>query len=538
MASANNSKPKPSAPVIILDDGGPGNRKLLIWSLPAVFISVFVHVFLLGVFFLFSPSPPVNAVEKVDEQNLQAEQVVEEKKDPFLTDDVDPAMQEVDTDIQYMAERKADVSVPGSVNPDEAVGIKDGDKSTPPTNLPAPGGFGGKGQGGAIELNSGIGNSMAVGEIGGYGPKGLPLAGTFYGRSGATREYALREGGGTGESEAAVARGLKWLARNQSQDGHWAIDGAFKDKGTPNDVAGTAFGLLPFLAGGKAHKLLKGQKASENPYDKTVMRGLEFLKRRQDPRKGDFGGGMYAHGLATIAMCEAYGMTQDPNLRPYAQKAVNFIVFAQHPSNGGWRYAPGQEGDTSVTGWQVMALKSAQMAGLVVPSQTMQKAIYYLNSCMDSSNKGYGYTGVGSTPTMSAVGLLCRQYLQSWGPQKLEMIEGVKNHIRSHQPTKTNLPQIGGCYFYYYATQVMHHYGGEAWKEWNKGMREALIATQDRDQSKATHGSWNSQGHAHANAGGRLMVTSLNLLTLEVYYRYLPLYYRDAGMKAEAALNR
>ncbi len=357
MASANNSKPKASAPVIVLDDGGPNNRKLLLWSLPAIFVSVFVHVFLLGVFFLFSPSPQVTAVEKVDEQSLQAEQVVEEKKDPFLTDDVDPAMQDVDTDIQYMAERKADVSVPGSVNPDEAVGIKDGDKSTPPTNLPAPGGFGSKGQGGAMELTSGIGNSMAVGEPGGYGPRGLPLAGTFYGRSGATREYALREGGGTGDSEAAVARGLKWLARTQSPDGHWAVDGAFKDKGTRNDVAGTAFGLLPFLAGGKAHKLLKKQKASENPYDKTVMRGLEFLKRRQDPRKGDFGGGMYAHGLATIAMCEAYGMTQDPNLRPYAQKAVNYIVFAQHPTNGGWRYSPGQEGDTSVTGWQVMALE-------------------------------------------------------------------------------------------------------------------------------------------------------------------------------------
>jgi hypothetical protein len=498
---------------------------------PAVFVSVFVHAFLLGVFFLFSPSAPAAQTEKVDDQNLQAEQVVEEKKDPFLSIDVDPAMQEIDTDIQYMAERKADVSVPGSVNPDQAVGIQDGDKSAPPTNLPAPGGFGGKGQGGAIELNSGIGNSMAVGEIGGYGPKGLPLAGTFYGRSGATREYALREGGGTGASEAAVARGLKWIAKQQSPDGHWSLDGAFKDKGTPNDIAGTAFGLLPLLAGGKTHK-----PAKDNPYDKTVSRGLEYLKRRQDGKKGDFGGGMYAHGLATIAVCEAYGLTQDPNLRPYAQKAVNFIVFAQHPSNGGWRYAPGQEGDTSVTGWQVMALKSAQMAGLDVPSQTMQKAIYYLNQCMSPADKGYGYTGQGSTPTMSAVGLLCRQYLQSWGPQKLEMIEGVKNHIRVAQPNPKALQK--NVYFYYYATQVMHHYGGEAWKEWNKGMRDGLIATQESKEDSPNFGSWNSAGDPHGGAGGRLMVTSLNLLTLEVYYRYLPLYYRDAGAKKDEAVQK
>src|SRR5438270_198515 len=85
--------------------------------------------------------------------------------------------------------------------------LNDGGKSAPPTNLPAPGGFGGQGQGGAIDLSSGIGNSNAVGEIGGYGPKGLPLAGTFYGRSGSTREFALINGGGTGKSEAAVARG-------------------------------------------------------------------------------------------------------------------------------------------------------------------------------------------------------------------------------------------------------------------------------------------------------------------------------------------
>ncbi len=379
---------------------------------------------------------------------------------------------------------------------------------------------------------------MAVGEIGGYGPKGLPLAGTFYGRSGATREYALREGGGTGESEAAVARGLQWIARQQSTDGHWALDGAFKDKGTPNDVAGTAFGLLPLLAGGKAHKLLKNQKASENPYDKTVARGLEYLKRHQDAKKGDFGGGMYAHGLAAIAMCEAYGLTQDPNLRPYAQKAVNFIVFAQHPSNGGWRYAPGQEGDTSVTGWQVMALKSAQMAGLDVPSQTMQKAIYYMNSCMSPTDRGYGYTGQGSTPTMSAVGLLCRQYLQAWGPQKLEMIEGVKNQIRKPEllPNGKNLQK--NIYFYYYATQVMHHYGGEAWKEWNKGMRDGLVKSQETTKDSPNFGSWSSMGDPHGGAGGRLMITSLNLLTLEVYYRYLPLYYRDAGVKKDDVVNK
>jgi hypothetical protein len=541
--SSNNSKPTRSAPVIVLNDGGPSDLvRLIIRLVPAAFISVFLHIVILGIFFLFlGMRGEAAATEVVDNsQSVAADTPTEEKKDPFLSVDVDPAMQEVDTDIQYMADRKADVSVPGSVNPNEAVGILDGDKSAPPTNLPAPGGFGGKGQGGAIELSSGIGNSLAVGEIGGYGPKGLPLAGSFYGRSGATREYALREGGGTGESEAAVARGLKWIARQQDPgSGKWMLDSPkFKDRGTANDVAATAFGLLPLLGGGKAHKLLKGQKAADNPYDKVVLKGLNFLKSRQDPKKGDFGGGMYSHGLATIAICEAYGLTQDPNLRPYAQKAVNFIVQAQHVSNGGWRYAPNQEGDTSVTGWQVMALKSAQMAGLDVPDTSMKLAQRYLNNCMSETDYGYGYVGKGSSPTMSAVGLLCRQYLQGWGSQKLEMIQGVKNHVSNRNPTKDNLRQIGGCYYYYYATQVMHHYGGEAWKTWNKGMRDALVATQDTNEKTDNYGSWDSSGDPHGTSGGRLMITSLNLLTLEVYYRYLPLYYRDAGAKADPAVNR
>lgn len=414
------------------------------------------------------------------------------------------------------------MSWPGQVNPLESVGIMDGDKSAPPTNLPAPGGLGNVGQGGVIDSAFGKATSNAVGEAGGYGLKGMPLAGTFYGRSGATREFALVNGGGTKESEAAVVRGLLWLKRNQSSDGRWLLDGNFKDRGSPNDIAGTAFGLLPLLAAGKTHKASKDNK----DFDKPVEKGLLYLIRKQNKRDGNFGGGMYAHGLASIAMCEAYGMTQDPALRRPAQMAVNYIVKAQH-SAGGWRYSPGQPGDTSVVGWQVMALKSAQMAGLDVPEVVMRKAQAYLNSCEDSTN-GYGYTGPGPTPTMSAVGLLCRQYLQSWGPQNLKLIKGISNHL------KTNPPGTKNIYYFYYATQVMHHFGGSDWTEWNKKMQKYLLEGQDKTTGPNA-GSWDSTGDGHAASGGRVMVTSLSLLTLEVYYRHLPLYFREAGGAKMAA---
>jgi hypothetical protein len=188
-------------------------------------------------------------------------------------------------------------------------------------------------------------------------PPRKPVPGSIYGRTGTIREKALREGGGTTASEAAVALGLEWLAKQQSPDGRWRLDGDFNDRGTANDVAGTALGLLPFLGAGKTH--------SERPYDKVVEKGLLFLLRKQDRQTGAIGGGMYTHALATIALAEDYGMTSYPSLGRYVQRAVDYIVKAQH-KGGGWRYAPGQAGDTSVTGWVVQALVTAKMAGLEV----------------------------------------------------------------------------------------------------------------------------------------------------------------------------
>jgi hypothetical protein len=446
---------------------------------------------------------------------------------PIETEDVATMVLDPDRDINYDSARKGSESVGGLVNLDEPIGLEGHSMENPPISIAPTLGIGGF-AGGALEVPGVVGDSFLQGAAGGMSLRGSLAPGGFGGRSGATKERMLTEGGGTAESEACVTAGLKWIARVQSNDGRWKLDGNFKNPGSQNDTAGTAFGLLPLLAAGHTHR--SGTKENVDPFAKPIERALKYLMRIQNKKTGDFGGGMYSHCLATIAMCEAYGMTQDPWLHLSAKKGVDYILYAQH-DQGGWRYNPKEAGDTSVTGWAVMALKSAKMGGIIVPDIAFRKAVnYFENSVGDPNNEGYGYAGRGSTARMSAVGLLCRQYLQAWGPQNLRMIKGVKNHILpSTLPEKGQKPN--DMYFFYYATQVMHHFGGEEWRKWNLGMRDSLISTQLKNKDDPARGSWDPSGDAFAGPGGRLMYTSLALLTLEVYYRHLPLYYREAGEK-------
>jgi hypothetical protein len=259
-----------------------------------------------------------------------------------------------------------------------------------------------------------------------------------------------------------------------------------------------------------------------------VDQGLAYLLRHQTD-DGDFGGGMYAQGLATIAVCEAFGMTGDDRLKRPAQQAVKYLVWAQH-QGGGWWYQPREAGDTSITGWQLMALTTGRMAGLKVPQESFQRVSTFLDS-VGTSDGGYGYTGPPSTPTNTAIGLSCRQYL-GWDPRKPEMLNGVE--ILKRNPPAAN---VNNVYYYYYATQVLHHRGGEAWELWNPKMRDWVIEKQNKGEDDAKkdrplRGSWSPVGDEYGKQGGRLMVTSLSLLTLEVYYRHVPLFRNEnAGEK-------
>jgi hypothetical protein len=209
-------------------------------------------------------------------------------------------------------------------------------------------------------------------------------------------------------------------------------------------------------------------------------------------------------------------MSQDGRLAAPTQYVLDFIMAAQDPVGGGWRYSPKQPGDTSAVGWQIMALKSGNMAYLSVNPLTIKKAVEFLDAVQgDEYGATYGYTGPGKGMGTSAVGLLCRMYL-GWKKDHQGIQEGAA--IIAKRGPNNDL------YYDYYATQIMHHMEGDMWIAWNEKMKGMLLKTQATKGHEA--GSWYEgvdSGHG-AHAAGRLYCTALSTMILEVYYRHLPIY--------------
>ena len=346
-------------------------------------------------------------------------------------------------------------------------------------------------------------------------PTGDALAAAFARRSGTDRGAAVRDRGGSAASEAAVERGLAWLARHQATDGSWRFDlsdcrcdGGCRDAGTVSSTtAATGIALLPFLGAGHTQ--------TAGAYRDTVTRGLYYLMSRiqPTPRGGDLTEGtMYGQGVATLALAEALGMTKDEMLVRPVRDAVRFIVTAQDSYGGGWRYLPGQAGDTTVTAWQVAALKSAALAGLEVPSPTFDGVCRFLDRVQAREGEAYGYQSPRAAPCTSAIGLLCRMYT---GWDREQALDRGLAALAKPGPA----PQA--IYQNFYLAQALLQREHPAWPRWNARNRDQLVARQAAIGHEA--GSWFFDD-ADTAPGGRLAHTALAVLTLEVYYRLLPIY--------------
>ena len=374
-------------------------------------------------------------------------------------------------------------------------------------------------------------------------------------RTSPQRKKIAVEMGANEESERAVEISLQWLAAHQNPRGYWEpiestlgrepeqikwdsteSRGERERSGFNSETGLTALAVLAFLGKGYTHE--------DNPFAENVDRALRWLVAQQDSQ-GFLGGNankyarMYCHGMATIALGEAYGMTKDRTLREPLARAAPYIISSQYP-DGSWRYtdwrilpSDKRQADMSMFGWQLMALKSAKTAGLEVPESTFKKAIDFLLAIGDSvklrklSQAGglASYRlGEQPKPSMTAESLFCKQMLGITRTNRAS-IEAVE-YLQKNLPTRSKQD----LYYWYYGTLAMYHHGGDAWQRWNQALRDNLVADQRTDGDFA--GSWNPRS-PWGDYGGRVFSTAVSTLCLEVYYRFLPLYQMEKNEKLQ-----
>ncbi|MCC6123837.1 MAG: squalene--hopene cyclase [Pirellulales bacterium] len=341
------------------------------------------------------------------------------------------------------------------------------------------------------------------------------------------RSGVARDHGGSPETEQAVQAALKWLAENQAADGRWKAGdhGAGRDEsvlgharqnaGSQADTGVSGLALLAFLASGNTH--------GQGEYQKSIRRGLELLLRIQ-ARDGNLGGNastyefMYCHAMAACALSEAFGMTGDQRLREPVERAIRYSVAAQDARGGGWRYHPAEPGDTSQLGWQLMALKSAELAGIPMPDPTRRGITRFLQSVSSGKHGGLASYRAGErvSHSMTAEALVCWQFL------------GIsREHPACNEAGDfllTQLPGRGGKpndYYWYYGTLAMYQLQGDYWQKWNAALQKTLLERQIKQGPLA--GAWDTDT-IWGGYGGRIYTTAIAALSLEVYYRFLPLY--------------
>jgi hypothetical protein len=350
------------------------------------------------------------------------------------------------------------------------------------------------------------------------------------------RRDGLLPAGGVARTESAVDMGLKWLAENQHGDksGRWDADGIDTPGGALYDIGVTGLSLLAFMGAGHTDRGAEKQ----NRYAGTVRDGLRYLLSVQD-EEGCIGGRasqhyIYNHSIATTALCEAYGLTNNPRYKAPAQGAVDFLLRARNPYMG-WRYGirPG-ENDTSVTAWCVVALHAGKTAGLHVDPDAFEGAKAWFDKMTDPEFGRVGYNVPGGTAarpeglmdrfppertqSLTAAAMFAR-ILMGEDPKKSAIIQKGADLCLQNPPVWDPKAGTIDMYYWYYGTLAMFQVGGSAWKKWNSYMKSAIGENQHTRSSGARAGSWDPIG-VWGGDGGRIYSTALMTMCLEVYYRY------------------
>jgi hypothetical protein len=320
----------------------------------------------------------------------------------------------------------------------------------------------------------------------------------------------------TARADRAIVRGLEALHALQDK-----ADGSWKDRYNRPNPAVTGLAVMAFLSAGHVPR--------EGRYGTAIEKGIRWMLRKQQANglfATDGSHEMYHHGIATLALAEAAGMT-DPELgqdiRKALSKGVRVILKAQRTTGqhvGGWRYRvlPGDGADISVTGWQVMALRAARNLGCDVPAAAIDRAVEYIKRCHDSGSGGFRYQpGSGVTVACTGTSILALEICGKEHHHCQEALRGGAFLLR-----KEHLPNPNEQWFFYsiyYGSQAAFQLGGNYWEVFRPRLHEVLLRMQERG------GSWDGFS-SDARQGGRAYCTAMAILALTVEYRFLPIYQR------------
>jgi len=296
-------------------------------------------------------------------------------------------------------------------------------------------------------------------------------------------------------AEAAITRGLRYLAARQLPDGSWP--GRYR-------VAATSLGLMAFM--------VKGYFPGRGMYGRQLDRSVAFLIQESKAGGGYMGQSMYEHGLATLALSEAWGMSDSEEIRRVLARAVGVIVGAQRNNRtGGWRYQPTmQSADISVTVMQIVALASAKEAGIHVPDTVLERAIAYVRGLQHAESGGFGYNNPNRPGfARTAAGVLS---LQLAGERNSPQVKAGLGYLMRLMPKVFSPREKWFFYGHYYAVQAMYQAGERNYQRWYPQIRDSLLAAQDRQT-----GGWRD---SHG------IGTQMAILILGVPYRFLPIYQR------------
>jgi hypothetical protein len=310
------------------------------------------------------------------------------------------------------------------------------------------------------------------------------------------------------ELERAIMAALRWLAAHQETDGSW--------KDGPSRSASTALATLAFLG--------HGEMPDRGEFSGNVYNACAYLVGCLDENGFVKDKNMYAQGALTLALAEAFALTGNHALKQALEKAVAANIAAQKVEKsplhqGGWRYTlTSTDSDTSVSGWIILSLKTAKLAGIHVPQEVFDQAADYLWR-MNAQDGGFGYSSPSRSPNMTGVGAVCQQFLgNGQDPRVRKALDYLKEQKFNWQST-ANWPLYG----WYYITQAMFQSGGAYWEYWSRQFRPALLAAQHTD------GHWDPPPQGKSDPRDPVYATALCCLMLEVYYRYAPVAQLPAG---------